>query len=416
MNKIVIKGSVPLEGIINIDGAKNSIVALIPASILSKSIVRIYNYPKISDVYVLIDILQELSVSTKITNEYIEIDSSKIKNTPLTTTKMGSLRASYYFMGALLGLFKNTTLRLPGGCYLGPRPIDLHLKGFETLNCRYDINNELIYLQADKLIGKEIHFPFPSVGATINTMLAAVLAEGETTIYNAAKEPEIVDVANFLTQMGAKISGAGTSIIKIIGVKELHGTDYVVIPDRIEAGTYLILGALLGNPLEIHRVNYLHLYAILTTLNKCGVKTYINDDKIIVYNSNKLLPTDIVTDVYPGFPTDLQQIITTLLTQSHGISTVTETIYSDRFQNCQELIKMGANIVINDNKVIIKGRTPLKGSEVVAKDLRGGASLAIAGLIAEGTTIINEAQHILRGYSNIIEKLQNVKANIHMST
>ncbi|NLG81281.1 MAG: UDP-N-acetylglucosamine 1-carboxyvinyltransferase [Bacilli bacterium] len=416
MNKIIIHGGFPLEGIINIDGSKNSVVALIPASILSKSVVRIYNYPKISDVGVLIDILKELNVNTKINETYLEIDSTNINNTPLITAKMGSLRASYYFMGALLGLFKEAVLRLPGGCYLGPRPIDLHLQGFAGLDCRYEIDDELIHLQAEKLIGREIHFPFPSVGATINTMLAAVLAEGKTIIYNAAKEPEIVDVANFLNQMGATIKGAGTSTIEIIGVKMLHGTEYQVIPDRIEAGTYLILGAMLGNPLEINKVNPHHLKALLSTLTNCGVRYDINDDKIIVHKTDKLLPTNIITQVYPGFPTDLQQIITTLLTQCNGVSTITETIYSDRFQNCHELIKMGANIEIDNKQAIIKGKTHLKGTEVVAKDLRGGASLVLAGLIAEGTTIIDEPQHILRGYSNIMKKLQKVKANIHMST
>lgn len=412
MKKIIINGGVSLSGIVSIDGSKNSVVALIPAAILSKGVVRIYNYPNISDVEVLCDILKDLNVKINKNPKYLEIDSSNIVNTSLVSEKMAELRASYYFMGVLLALFNEAHLKLPGGCYLGPRPIDLHLKGFKMLNCDYTIDDGMIHLKTKKLTGNEIFLDIASVGATINIMFASIFIEGETIIENAAKEPEIVDIANFLNKMGAKIEGAGTSIIKITGVKKLKGVNHQVIPDRIEAGTYLLISACCGENIEIANINPNHLQAIIAKLIECGVNLIIEKDKIILSKAKKLLPLNIKTAVYPGFPTDLQQIMTALMTQANGTSIISEKIYSSRFKNCDELVKMGANIRIVNSSAIIVGPTPLKGVEVNASDLRGGASLVLAGLVASGTTIINNAEHIFRGYGNIINKLANLNAQI----
>ncbi len=415
MKKIIINGGVKLEGIVDIDGSKNSVVALIPASILCRDIVRIYNYPKISDVFVLLEILKDLNVLVNIKDKYIEIDSSNVKNTSLINEKMSLLRASYYFMGTLLALFNEANISLPGGCYLGPRPINLHLKGFELLNCKYDRDNGMLHLYADKIIGNKVFLDIASVGATINIMLASIFAEGVTVIENAAKEPEIIDVAAFLNQMGAKIEGAGTSEIKITGVKNLKGTHHHVIPDRIEAGTYLLIGAAKGDNIEIHHVNPEHLQAVIAKLLEANVNIFIDNDKIIVSKAKKLLPINIMTSVYPGFPTDLQQITTALMTQASGMSIIKETIYASRFKNCDDLNKMGANIRIENNSAIVCGPSKLKGTEVIASDLRGGASLVLAGLIAHHQTIINEAEHIFRGYGNIVNKLKGLGGQLIIS-
>lgn len=412
MKKIIINGGVSLSGIVDIDGSKNSVVALIPAAILSKDIVRIYNYPDISDVEVLCDILKDLNVKVCKKEEYLEIDSSNIKNTSLVSEKMSELRASYYFMGVLLALFNEAHLNLPGGCYLGPRPIDLHLKGFKMLNCEYNMEKGMIHLKTNKLTGNRIFLDIASVGATINIMFASIFIEGETIIENAAKEPEIIDIANFLNKMGAKIKGAGTSEIKITGVKKLKGVDHKVIPDRIEAGTYLLIAACCGENVEVENINPEHLQAVIAKLIESGVNLHIEKNKIIVTKAKKLLPINIKTAVYPGFPTDLQQIMTALMTQADGTSIISEKIYSSRFKNCDELVKMGANIRIVNSSAIIVGPTELYGNEVDASDLRGGASLVLAGLIASNQTTINYAEHIFRGYGNIINKLTKLNAKI----
>ncbi len=412
MKKIIINGGVSLDGIVNIDGSKNSVVALIPAAILCRDKVRIYHYPKISDVYVLLDILKDLNVLVTVNDSYIEIDSSNIKNTSLVSEKMSLLRASYYFMGVLLALFNEAHISLPGGCYLGPRPIDLHLKGFKQLNCDYEMDDGMLHLHSEKLKGNKIFLDIPSVGATINIIFASIFVSGETIIENAAKEPEIVDIAEFLNQMGAKIEGAGTCLIKITGVNKLKGTSHHVIPDRIEAGTYLLMGASCGDYVEIRNVNSFHLQAVIAKLIDCGVNIIVEKDKIIVKKAKHLLPVNIRTAVYPGFPTDLQQIMTSLMTQADGLSIISETIYQSRFKNCDDLIRMGANIIIENATAIVLGPTKLKGTEVTASDLRGGASLVLAGLNAEKETIIDQAEHIFRGYGNIVEKLQGLNADI----
>jgi len=411
MPKIKIEGKHTLTGSINISGAKNSAVALIPASILCDEEVTISNVPNISDIDSLEEILISLNAKITRNEEVVKIDSFDIKNNPIGENLSKKLRASYYFMGALLGKFKKVDMYFPRGCVIGERPINLHLKGFEKLGAKIieDGNHFIIY--ADELKGNKIYLDIPSVGATINIMLAAVKAKGKTYIKNAAKEPEIVNVATFLNNMGAKIKGAGTNVITIEGVDYLHSCFHEVIPDRIEAGTYLIIGALLGNNLKINNIIPSHIESLTSKLREAGVNMEINDDNIIVSKTEKLKAIDIETLVYPGFPTDLQQTIIPFLTQCDGISKVRETIYENRFQNIPDTIKLGADISVKNNKIaLVKGKTELIGCDVSATDLRGGASMIICALIAEGTTIVDNIHFILRGYDDIVEKLSNVGA------
>jgi len=415
MPKIKIEGKHTLTGTINISGAKNSAVALIPASILCDEVVTINNVPNISDIDSLEEIL--LSLNAKITRneEEIKINSFEIENTKIDEELSKKLRASYYFMGALLGKFKKVDMYFPGGCVIGERPINLHLKGFEKLGATIIEEDNHFIIEAKELRGNKIYLDIPSVGATINIMLAAVKAKGKTYIKNAAKEPEIVNVATFLNNMGAKIKGAGTNVITIEGVNHLHSCFHEVIPDRIEAGTYLIIGALTGKELKINNIIPSHLESLTSKLKESGVNMEINDDNIIVSKVEKLKAINIETLVFPGFPTDLQQTIIPFLTQCEGISKVRETIYENRFQNIPDTVRMGANISVRDNEfAIIKGKTDLYGKEVNATDLRGGASMLICGLIAEGTTIVDNIHFILRGYDNIVEKLSNVGAKIEL--
>ena len=416
MPKIKIEGGHQLTGTITVSGAKNSVVALIPAAILCDEIVTISNVPNITDVDDLEKILLHLNVKIDRDKEQLVIDSSKIENKEITQELSKKLRASYYFMGALLGRFKHVEMYFPGGCAIGARPINLHLKGFEALGAKVIEEDNHFIIKADKLKGNNIYLDFPSVGATINIMLAAVKAKGKTVIDNAAQEPEIVNVATYLNNMGAKIKGAGTSTITIIGVRHLHKCYHEVIPDRIEAGTYLIIAALLGKNLKIDNMIPSHLEALIAKLTESGVDMEIGLDNIIVNKVGKYKAIDIKTLVYPGFPTDLQQIITTFLTQCKGKSIVEETIYENRFQNLKELNKMGAKTKVkkDNRKAIIKGVTKLKGANVTATDLRGGASLLVAALIANGTTTIDNISYILRGYDKIIEKLTEVGAKIEL--
>ena len=415
MSKIKIEGGNLLTGTINISGAKNSAVALIPAAILCDEETTILNVPDISDVDSLEEILYCLNA--KITREpnSIKIDSKKIKNTIIPEELSKKLRASYYFMGSLLGKFNKVEMYFPGGCSIGERPIDLHLKGFEKLGAKITEEGNYIKIEAKELIGNKIYLDIPSVGATINIMLASVRAKGQTIIKNAAQEPEIVNVATYLNSMGANITGAGTSIIKIKGVNRLKGCLHEVIPDRIEAGTYLIISALLGKDLTINKIIPNHIESLISKLKEAGVNMEIGSDYIKVKNIGEYKAVKVKTLVYPGFPTDLQQPLVPFLTQCNGTSKITETIWENRFLNIPDTIKMGANIKVVDNRIAtIKGKTKLKGMEVCATDLRGGASMLICGLIAEGTTTIDNVKHILRGYDNIVEKLKNVGANIEL--
>lgn len=414
MQKLIIKGKHLLEGSVKISGAKNSAVALIPAAILCDEVVTIANVPNITDRDALIEILTFLGAKVEIKDETMIIDSSKIINKEIPESISKKLRASYYFMGALLGKYNSVKMYFPGGCNIGSRPINLHLKGFAELGATIIENNNQYTIKADKLVGTRIYLDIPSVGATINLMLAAVKASGETIIENAAKEPEIVNVAIFLNNMGAKIIGAGTSEIRIIGVQKLKSCYHEVIPDRIEAGTYMIAAALIGKDVKISNVIPEHLEALSSKLKEMGVKIEKGVDYFIISKPDTYHNIDIKTLGYPGFPTDLQQPMTTLLTQCFGISTIEETIYENRFQNVEYLIKMGANIKLEGNKAYIEGPNNLIGTEVVATDLRAGACLVLAGLIAEGVTTIDNIEHILRGYENIIEKLTQLGAKIEI--
>ena len=415
MSKIKIEGGHLLKGVINISGAKNSAVALIPAAILCDEETTITNVPEISDVASLEEILMCLNANVKRVNNCVTIDSKCVENKVIPEELSIKLRASYYFMGALLGKFHKVEMYFPGGCSIGERPIDLHLKGFEKLGATICEEGNYIKIEAKELIGNKIYLDIPSVGATINIMLAAVRAKGKTIIENAAQEPEIVNVATYLNNMGAKITGAGTSIIKIEGVNTLKGCFHEVIPDRIEAGTYLIIAALLGNDLTINKIIPSHIESLISKLKEAGVKMEIGEDYITVKEVGNYKAVKVKTLVYPGFPTDLQQPLIPFLTQCNGLSKVTETIWENRFQNIPDTIRMGANIKVNENRTaIIKGKTKLTGCDVSATDLRGGASMLICGLIAEGTTNIDNVKYILRGYDNIVEKLKEVGAKIEL--
>ncbi len=414
MKQMIIEGNNILSGTIEIGGAKNSAVALIPASILAKGTSVIENVPNISDRDALLDILNILNCESNLEQDKLTIDTTKLKNAVIEESLSSRMRASYYFMGALLGREKFVEIYIPGGCNIGTRPIDIHLDGFRALGANITIEGNKYTLKADKLIGTDIYLKFPSVGATINIILAAVLAEGKTIIHNAAKEIEIVNIVDYLITMGAKIEGAGTDEITITGVNELQGGKISVLPDRIEAGTYIILGALCGKDLKINNIIPEHLEALTSKLKEMGVNLTINKDNIIVNKVNELKPINIKTLIYPGFPTDIGQPMSVLLTQGNGTSLFEETIWENRMGHVPSLNKMGANIKVNGMNAIINGPIKLKGCEVIATDLRGGAALVIAGLAAEGTTIITDVEHILRGYENIKGKLTNVGAKIEL--
>lgn len=410
---IAIEGGHKLNGTVRISGAKNATVALIPATVLADEPVEIYGAPQISDVEALATLLRELKCEVHVEGEKITIDPTHMEDIPLVSDAVNKLRASYYFMGVLLGKYKRVKIKMPGGCYLGPRPIDLHLKGFEALGAKITYEDDTYTLEAEELVGNRIYLDFASVGATINIMFAAVKAKGKTVIENAAKEPEIIDVANLLTKMGAKIRGVGTDTITIEGVEELHGTFHEIIPDRIEAGTFLIIAAAAGEKVIIQNVIPQHLESLISKLKEMGVKMEVVGDSIIVYGSDQPLQcASIKTQIYPGFATDLQQPLTTLLTQAVGDSSVKETIYVERFKHCAQLNKMGANIEVGDAMSTIHGPTPLHGARVEATDLRCGAALVVAGLIAEGKTEITNICHIDRGYDKIDHKLITLGAQI----
>ncbi|CAH2713955.1 UDP-N-acetylglucosamine 1-carboxyvinyltransferase 2 [Neobacillus rhizosphaerae] len=412
MEKLKIAGGYPLKGTVRISGAKNSAVALIPATILAESPVTIEGLPDISDVEILKDLLEEIGGKVQITDDEMTVDPSKMISMPLPNGKVKMLRASYYLMGAMLGRFKKAVIGLPGGCHLGPRPIDQHIKGFEALGAQITNEQGAIYLRADELRGARIYLDVVSVGATINIMLAAVRAKGRTIIENAAKEPEIIDVATLLTNMGAKIKGAGTDVIRIDGVDTLNGCRHTIIPDRIEAGTYMIIGAAVGEGVLIDNVIPQHLESLIAKLREMGVQVESGDDQVFISGSANLKAVDIKTLVYPGFPTDLQQPVTTLLTKATGSSVVTDNIYSARFKHIDELRRMNANIKVEGRSAIINGPVQLQGAKVKASDLRAGAALVIAGLIAEGITEVTGLEHIDRGYSNLVEKLNGLGATV----
>lgn len=414
MKRIKIVGGHTLSGTINISGAKNSAVALIPAAILSDEQVEIDNIPDISDIAALEEILNYLNANVKRDGGKIIIDSSKIINREVPEDISKKLRASYYFMSSLLGKYKFVEMYFPGGCSIGARPIDQTLKGYRALGAKVIEEGNKFTISADKLIGNKIYLDMPSVGATVNIMLVAVKATGETIIENAAKEPEIVNLATFLNNMGAKITGAGTSTINIEGVSYLGKAFTEVIPDRIEAGTYIIAGALMGHDLKINNIIPAHVASLIEKLSEMGCDMIIDDNSVTISKINTGKSINVKTLGYPGFPTDLQQPLSTLLTQLNGTSILEETIYENRFQNVKYLVDMGASIIIENKKIYVTGPTDLVGKTVVATDLRAGACLVLAGLKAKGETIVENIEHVLRGYENIIGKLSNVGAEIEL--
>jgi len=416
MKKIVINGGRPLKGEVTISGAKNSVVALIPATILADDIVTLDGVPDISDVASLIEIMTIMGAKIERKEDSLVIDPRGVKNMPMPFGKINSLRASYYFYGSLLGRYGQATVGLPGGCDLGPRPIDLHLKAFEAMGAAMTMDGSSMKLETDgkPLQGANIYMDTVSVGATINTILAAVKAEGRTVIENAAREPEIIDVVTLLNNMGAHIRGAGTDIIIIDGVPQLHGTRHQVIPDRIEAGTYIALAAAIGEGIQINNVLYEHLESYIAKLEEMGVRMTISEDSIFVEKQTGLKAIQIKTSPYPGFATDLQQPITPLLLTAVGRGRIVDTIYEKRVNHVPELAKMGATISTLNDHIIYEGPNQLTGSSVKATDLRAGAALVIAGLMASGTTEITNVEYILRGYSDIIHKLTQLGADIQL--
>jgi len=417
MDKLVINGGKPLYGSIDISGAKNAAVAIVPAALMASSgVCVIDNIPDIEDVRCLERILSSIGCSVNKVANTITIDSTILNGTEAITHDMQNMRASYYLIGALLGRFGKARVLLPGGCPIGVRPIDQHIKGFEALGAVVKIEGGTVVVTAEKLIGTNIYFDVVSVGATINVMLAAILAEGTTTLENAAKEPHVVDVANFLNSMGANIKGTGTDVIRIVGVTELKGCDYSVIPDQIEAGTFMIAAAGCGGDVIINNVIPKHLESITAKLEEMGAEVIQNGESVTVKSQGKLKGVNIKTLPYPGFPTDAQQPMSVILTVSNGRSIVNESIYETRMMHVDELKKMGAKIKVEGRIATIDGVEKLKGTKVRATDLRAGAALIIAGLIAEGVTEITDIEHIDRGYLNIEEKFRKLGADIKRVT
>ena len=415
MKVLEIDGGHTLTGTIRVSGAKNSSVALIPAAILSDDEVTICNVPEITDTDALAEILDFLGAKVHRASESIVIDSKTIENKLIPEKISKKLRASYYFMGALLGKYKHVEMYFPGGCSIGKRPINLHLKGFEALGAKVTEEGNRYIIDADELKGTNIYLDFASVGATVNIMLAAVKAKGVTMIENAAKEPEIVNVATFLNNMGARISGAGTSVIRIEGVDKLTGCFHEVIPDRIEAGTYTIMASLVGKQLKIDNIIPKHLDSLTSKLIEMGVKIEIGTDYFVITKPDSYKSVNVKTQVFPGFPTDLQQPFTVLLTNCTGTSHLEETIWENRFMHIPELEKMGAKIKLIDNHNIdVTGPVKLVGANVRATDLRAGAAMVLAGLAAEGKTTVSDVEHILRGYEGIVDKLSGVGAKIEL--
>lgn len=412
MKQMVLEGHSTLTGTIEIGGSKNSAVALIPATLLSCGKIELHNVPTISDIDALVEILTYLGAKVKREEKKMWIDCTNVQNKAIPEQVSKKLRASYYFMGALLGRYKHVEMYFPGGCSIGERPIDLHLKGFEKLGAKVTNEGNKYRVDAEELVGSTITLPIASVGATMNLMFAAVYAKGKTMIHNAAKEPHIVNVAELLNKMGAKIKGAGTNTIEIEGVAVLRSAIHKVVPDYIEAGTYVIAGALCGENLEIKNIVPEHIASLTDKLEQMGLNLTILKDSIRISKIEKYKSVAVKTEVYPGFPTDLQQPFMTLLSLAEGTSKIEETIFENRFMHIPYLNKMGAKIEAVGQVATIEGVVSLHGEEVVATDLRAGASLILAGLVAVGTTTIQGIEHVLRGYENIEEKLSNVGAKI----
>ncbi|WP_289140543.1 UDP-N-acetylglucosamine 1-carboxyvinyltransferase [uncultured Brevibacillus sp.] len=414
MDKLIITGGKPLAGTVTISGAKNSAVALIPAALLADGPVVIENLPRIQDVDIYHELLQEMGADVLFEEDWMEIDGRMMRLMLMPNGRIKKLRASYYLWGALLAKFGEAQVGLPGGCDLGPRPVDLHIKGFEMMGAEVENKNGVMTIRAKngRLQGARIYLDLVSVGATINIMLAAAKAEGVTIIENAAREPEIVDVATLLNNMGANIKGAGTDMIRIQGVERLRGCRHTIIPDRIEAGTYMIAAAATNGNVLVENVIPKHLESLTAKLREIGAQVVELDDCIQVIGQEGYRSIDVKTSPYPGFPTDLQQPITTLLTLAKGSSIVTDNIYSSRFRHVDELRRMGATLKVEGRSAVIEGGVKLNGAKVVASDLRAGAALFIAGLATSGTTELEGLDHIDRGYENLVGKLQALGADV----
>lgn len=412
MKKILVKGGKKLYGEVDISSAKNAVLPIIAASILCREMCVIDKAPMLEDVFVICDVLKSISSNIIAEKDKIIIDNSNLINNDPDSELVRKMRASFLIMGPMISRFGRFKISLPGGCNIGTRPIDLHLKGFSALGAEVNLGHGYVEAYTKKLVGNKIYLDFPSVGATENIMMAAVLAEGETILENAAGEPEVEDLANFLNSMGARISGAGTDTIKIIGVKELKGVKYTPIPDRIEAGTFMAAAAITRGKIKINRVEEEHLKPIIAKLREIGICMEKIEHSIIIDGNNELKPVDIKTMPYPGFPTDMQAQMMSLLCAIKGTSIITETVFENRFMHAGELKRMGANIKLDGRSAVIEGVDSLTGCDVKATDLRAGAALIIAGLATEGCTKIGDIYHIDRGYVNIEEKFKKLGADI----
>ena len=415
MTQYIIQGGKPLSGVVTISGAKNAAVAILPATLLVSGVCRIENVPDISDVRLLLEILSDMGAGIRrLSPNTLEIDSTHVRDSEASVALVRRIRASYYLIGAQLGRFGHARVALPGGCNFGARPIDQHIKGFEALGAEVELQNGYVCASAPEngLTGGRINLDVVSVGATMNIMIGAALANGTTIIENAAKEPHIVDLANFLNAMGARISGAGTDVIKIRGVKALRGGFYSIIPDQIEAGTYMVAAAAVGGDVLIQNVIPKHMDTISAKLREMGVRVTEYDDAIHIQRTGKLRRANVKTLPYPGFPTDMQPQIAVCMALANGVSVITESIYDTRFRYCAELNRMGASIKVETKIAVINGVEALHGCTVHACDLRAGAAMVIAGLAADGTTVVEEIEYIERGYECLVEKLRGLGAQI----
>lgn len=410
---IVVKESKPLKGTVRVSGAKNAVLPIIAATLLVDGVSVIKSVPNLRDVNVMSDLLRYLGAKVQYDGETLVVDATEIKETEAPYHLVNKMRASFLVMGSLLARFNTAKISMPGGCAIGTRPIDLHLKGFKAMGAEIISDHGYIEAAAQKLSGSKIYLDFPSVGATENIMMAAVLAEGTTTIENAAEEPEIVDLANFLNKMGAKVRGAGTNTIKITGVEKLEAVEHTVIPDRIEAGTYMVAAAMTRGDVFVDNVIIDHIKPVVAKLIEVGCIVEEHENGVRVIGAQEIMPTNIKTLPHPGFPTDMQSQFMAMLCLAKGKSTITETVFENRFMNVPELIRMGANIEINGKSAIVEGRDRLTGSEVMATDLRAGAALVISGLVAEGETIVKNIYHIERGYVDLVGKLSMLGAEIY---
>jgi len=414
VDKFVIHGGNRLCGEVNISGAKNAVVAIIPATLLAEDVCRIENIPNISDVSMMIKILHNMGAKIKMINDNtLEIDTRTVNSYSVPHELTKHLRASYYLIGALLGRCNFAKVAMPGGCnFGGVRPMDQHIRGFEMLGANVTIENGVVNASAETLVGSSVYMDVVSVGATINIMLAAVKARGLTVIENAAKEPHIVDLANFLNSMGADVRGAGTDVIKIRGVSYLHGCDYSIIPDQIEAGTYMVAAAVTGGDVVVKNVIPKHLESITAKLEECGIEVIENDDSVRVVSHGRPTRCNLKTMPHPGFPTDMQPQMAVLLTIAQGTSIISESVWDNRFKYAEQLIRMGASIQVDGKVAVIEGVEQLKGAPIKADDLRAGAAMIIAGLAATGKSEIENVIYIDRGYENIVEKLNAMGADI----